>query len=65
MGKVAMRKFWGIVAVGLGLALGLSGWQGMFPKPVYTPPVSPAPPPPPAPPQVFRQTFYVAVQNTL
>jgi hypothetical protein len=60
-----MRKFWGIVAVGLGLALCLAGCQGMFPKPVYTPPVTSAPPPPPAPPQVVRQTFYVAVQNTL
>ena len=60
-----MRKFWGIVVVGVGLALCLAGCQGLFPKPVYTPPVSPAPPPPPPPPQVARPTFYVAVKNTL
>ena len=37
----------------------------MFPKPVYTPPVSPAPPAPPPPPQVARPTFYVSVKNRL
>ena len=37
----------------------------MFPKPVYTPPVTSAPPAPPPPPQVERPTFYVAVKNTL
>jgi hypothetical protein len=61
-----MRKFWGIVVLGVGLPLCLAGCQGLFPKPVYTPPVSTAPPPPPPPPpQAARPTFYVAVKNTL
>ena len=60
-----MRKFWCTVGVGLGLALCLAGCQGLFPQPVYTPPVAPAPPAPPPPPQVVRPTFYVAVKSTL
>ena len=59
----AMRKFWCTVWVGLGLALCLAGCQGMFPKPVYSPPVFQAPPAPPAPAQVARPTFYVTVNR--
>ena len=56
----AMRKFWCTVWVGLGLALCLAGCQGLFPRPVYSPPVVQAPPAPP-PPQVARPTLYVTV----
>ena len=59
-----MRKSWCAVWVGLGLALCLAGCQGLFPQPVYRPPVAPAPPAPP-PPQVARPTYYVAVKSTL
>jgi len=58
----AMRKFWCTVWVGLGIALCLAGCQGLFPKPVYSPPVVQAPPAAP-PPQVARPTFYVAVNR--
>ena len=58
-----MRKFWCTVWVGLGLALCLAGCQGLFPRPVYTPPVAPAPPAPPPPAPVARPTFYVAVNR--
>ena len=57
-----MRKFWCTV-LGLGLALCLAGCQGLFPKPVYSPPVVQAPPPPPPPAPVARPTFYVTVNR--
>lgn len=59
-----MSKSWCTVWVGLGLALCLAGCQGMFPRPVYSPPLAPVPQAPP-PPQVARPTFYVAVKSTL
>lgn len=65
MGSAAMRKSWCIVWVGLVLAFCLAGCQGLFPQPVYTPPVARLPQPPPPPPPVARPTFYVAVRNTL
>jgi uncharacterized protein YgiM (DUF1202 family) len=57
----AMSKSW--CTMGLGLVLCLAGCQGLFPQPVYTPPKVPAPAPAPPPPQVFRPTFYVAVNS--
>jgi hypothetical protein len=60
-----MRKFWGTVAVGLGLVVCLAGCQSLFPQPVYTPPVVSPPPAPPPPPQVVHPTFYVNVKSTL
>jgi Bacterial SH3 domain len=66
MGSAAIRKSWCIVWVGLVLAFCLAGCQGLFPQPVYTPPVTRIPQaPPPPPPPVARPTFYVAVRNTL
>ena len=63
MGAAAMRKSWCTVWVGLGLALCLAGCQGLFPRPVYSPPVAPVPQAPPPPPQVVRPTFYVNGNN--
>jgi hypothetical protein len=57
-----MRKSWCTLLMGLGVALCLAGCQTFFPKPVYTPPVSPAPEKPP-PPQAVRPTLYVAVNR--
>ena len=58
-----MRKSWCTVGVALGLALCLAGCQGLFPKPVYSPPVVQAPPAPPPPAPVARPTLYVAVNR--
>ena len=63
MGAAAMRKSWCTVWVGLGLALCLAGCQGLFPRPVYSPPAASAPQAPPPPPQVLRPTFYVTVNR--
>jgi hypothetical protein len=62
VGAAAIRKSWCTVWVGLGLALCLAGCKGLFPQPVYSPPVVQAPPaPPPAP--VARPTLYVTVNR--
>ena len=66
MGSAAMRKSWYTVWVGLVLGFCLAGCQGLFPQPVYSPPVARLPQAPlPPPPPVVRPTFYVAVRNTL